>query len=76
MKSCNGVYRLAPLAAVVLVVTPVEAQSPFDHLPNSWDSFNDRFFDRHHRFFPNSRFFGLATAQVGIQSSMDTLIIT
>jgi hypothetical protein len=57
MKRCDGVYCLAPLAAVVLVVTPVEAQSPFDHLPNPWGSFNDRFFDRHHRFFPDSRFF-------------------
>jgi hypothetical protein len=57
MKRCDGVYCLAPLAAVVLVVTPVKAQSPFDHLPNSWGSFNDRFFDRHHRFFPDSRFF-------------------
>ena len=76
MKRCDGVYCLAPLAAVVLVVTPVEAQNPFDHLPNPWGSFSDRFFDRHHRFFPTPGSSGLATAQVGIQGSMDTLIIT
>lgn len=45
------------MAAVVLVVTPVEAQSHFDPLANPWSSFNGRFFDRHHRFFPDSRFF-------------------
>jgi Putative peptidoglycan binding domain len=50
MKRCDSVYCLVPLAAVVLVVTPVEGQSP-------WGSFNDQFLDRHHRFFPDSRFF-------------------
>jgi hypothetical protein len=45
------------IGAVVLVVTPVDAQSPFDHLPNPGGSFNDRFFDRHHLLFPDSRFF-------------------
>ena len=57
MKRCDSVYCLAPLAAVVLVVTPVEAQSSFDHLPNPWGSSNDQFLDRHHHFFPDSRFF-------------------
>jgi hypothetical protein len=57
MKRCGGVYCLAPLAAVVLVVTPVEAQSAFNHLPKPWGSFNDQFLDHHPRFFPDSRFF-------------------
>ena len=56
MKRCDSVHCLAPLAAVVLVVFPVAAQSPF-YLPNPWSSFNDRFLNRHHRFFPDSRFF-------------------
>jgi hypothetical protein len=57
MKRCNGVYWLAPVAAVALVVIPVKAQSPFDLPLNPWSPFNDRFFDRHHRFFHNFRFF-------------------
>jgi hypothetical protein len=57
MKRCNGIYCLAPMAAVILVATPVEAQSHFDPAANLWGSVDDGFFDRNHRFFPDSRFF-------------------